>query len=484
MGEPQDEFIRKIDEIKALVRETDPEILQERIYTCAANGCLLLTAFLNTNGRDGWSSMLINDGQPILSSSEQAMIEKAFKAAPWILELKGKAEPIQVGGGATPQLDSHGSFIKPAIDALGNLTGDDVSLDRLLETFIKKSAEMDEYWSNMKHGTFAPVTKFMNTDSEIYMPTPAGFLPVPVPRRPIIYFLIMLLDSIRLSRALSGNKDISLTLVVLLEELVTGQWRQMLLTAAGFISPSGVAIGVIGKYIVNAWVLINPAIRTSLVKDIYKGSKSMLIGFILWCVSVLPPESVRNMLKTRIDEARAMVATFDEKITALEEQGSVSLKPLGKKIEFKAISLDNLSRITMEDIQNIQALAQWPMLICTKEYQDIQGPLENDPFFRIMFELLNIPVLADDKFEVCRSNQFKPIQEVIAEGLDPADALVDDPAFINPITAVQQQVQGAVGAVQQQVQGAVDATQQQVQGAVDASQQQAEGAVNSLKQKV
>jgi hypothetical protein len=258
----------------------------------------------------------------------------------------------------------------------------------------------------------------------------------------------------------------------------------MLLTAAGFISPSGVAIGVIGKYIVNAWVLINPAIRTSLVKDIYKGSKSMLIGFILWCVSVLPPESVRNMLKTRIDEARAMVATFDEKITALEEQGSVSLKPLGKKIEFKAISLDNLTRITMEDIQNIQALAQWPMLICTKEYQDIQGPLEKDPFFRIMFELLNIPVLADDKFEVCRSNQFKPIQEVIAEGLDPADALVDDPAFINPITAVQQQVQGAVGAVQQQVQGAVDATQQQVQGAVDATQQQAEGAVNSLKQKV
>ena len=170
-----------------------------------------------------------------------------------------------------------------------------------------------------------------------------------------------------------------------------------------------------------------------------------------------------------------MVATFDDKIKSLEEQGSVSLKPLGKKIEFKAISLDNLTRITMEDIQNIQALAQWPMLICTKEYQDIQGPLEKDPFFRIMFELLNIPVLADDKFEVCRSNQFKPIQEVIAEGLDPADALVDDAAFINPITAVQQQVQGAVGAVQQQVQGAVDASQQQVQGAVDASQQQVKG---------
>jgi len=427
VGDTKEEFLRKIDELKELVRETDPGILQERIYKSMANGFLLLTAYLKTDGRDGWSSMLINEGgQPILSSSEQAMIEKAFKAAPWILEMKRDGK-IQVGGGGpVPQLDSHGSFVKPVIDALVNLTGDDVSLDLLLETFIKKSAEMDDYWSNMKHGAFAPVTKFMNTDSEIYVPTPAGVpIPVPIPRRPVIYFLIMLLDSLRLSRALSGHKDIPLTLIVLLEELVTGQWRQMLLTAAGFISPSGVAIGVLGKFIVNAWVLINPNIRTSLVKDMYKGSKSLFIGFILWCFSVLPPEFVKNQLKAKIDEARALVATFDDKIKMLEEKGSIPLKPSGKRIEFKAISLDNLKRITMEDIQNIQSLAQWPMLICTKEYQDIQGPLEKDPFFRIIFELLNIPVIADDKFEVCRSNQFKPIEQVIAEGLE-NPAIVDD----------------------------------------------------------
>lgn len=434
VGDTKEEFLRKIDELKELVRETDPGILQERIYKSMANGFLLLTAYLKTDGRDGWSSMLINEGgQPILSSSEQAMIEKAFKAAPWILEMKRDGK-IQVGGGGpVPQLDSHGSFVKPVIDALGNLTGDDVSLDLLLETFIKKSAEMDDYWSNMKHGAFAPVTKFMNTDSEIYVPTPAGFLPVPIPRRPIIYFLIMLLDSIRLSRALSGHKDIPLTLIVLLEELVTGQWRQMLLTAAGFISPSGVAIGVLGKFIVNAWVLINPNIRTSLVKDMYKGSKSLFIGFILWCFSVLPPEFVKNQLKAKIDEARALVATFDDKIKMLEEKGSIPLKPSGKRIEFKAISLDNLKRITMEDIQNIQSLAQWPMLICTKEYQDIQGPLEKDPFFRIIFELLNIPVIADDKFEVCRSNQFKPIEQVIAEGLE-NPAIVDDVSGVSDIS--------------------------------------------------
>jgi hypothetical protein len=287
----------------------------------------------------------------------------------------------------------------------------------------------------------------------------------------------MLLDSFRLSRALSGHKDISLTLVVLLEELVTGQWRQMLLTAAGFISPSGVAIGVIGKFIVNAWVLINPNIRTSLVKDMYKGSKSMFIGFILWCATVLPPEIIKNRLKESIDKARELVGTFDEKIKKLEEQGSVALKPLGKKMVFKGVSLDELKKITIEDIQNLQSLAQWPLLICTKEYQDIQGPLEKDPFFRVLFELIGIPTLPDDKFEVCRSNRFKSIEQVIAESLDPADAIVDDPDFVNPIAAVQGQIQGAASAAQ----GAVSGVQQQAQGAVSGVQQQAQGAASATQ---
>ena len=474
-----DVFVQRIDELKALVRETDPEVLQERIYACVANGCILLTAYMRTEGRDGWSSMLVNEeGQPILNSSEQMTIEQTFNSAPWILSFL-KNKNVQVGGGGPPglDLDSHGSFVKPAMDYVSNLTGDDVSLDLLLDIFIKKTTEMDNFWSDMKHNTFGMVTSFINADAEVYVPTPAGVpIPIPIPKRPLIYFLIILLDSFRLSRALSGHKDIPLTLVVLLEELVTGQWRQMLLTAAGFISPSGVAIGVIAKFFVNAWVLINPNIRTHLVKDMYKGSKSMFIGFILWCVSVLPPEIIKNRLKESIDGARELVGSFDEKIKKLEEQGSVALKPLGKKMVFKGVSLDELKKITIEDIQNLQSLAQWPLLICTKEYQDIQGPLEKDPMFRVLLELIGVPTIADDKFEVCRSNKFKSIEDVIAESLDPADAIVDDPEFVNPLTAVQSQVQGAVS----DVQGAVAGVQGQVQGA-QAAVSGAQGAVSGAQ---
>jgi hypothetical protein len=146
---------------------------------------------------------------------------------------------------------------------------------------------------------------------------------------------------------------------------------------------------------------------------------------------------------------------------------------------FKGVSLDELKKITIEDIQNLQALAQWPLLICTKEYQDIQGPLEKDPFFRILFELIGIPTIADDKFEVCRSNKFKSIEEVIAESLDPADAIVDDPEFVNPLTAVQGHVQGAVSEVQGQVQGAASVAQ----GAVTDTQSQVQGTVSTAVKK-
>jgi len=461
------DFIKKIDELKEVLRETPPDIIQERIYTCFANGCILLTAYLKSKGNPGWSSMLVDQGQPILNSKEQAYLEKTVANAPWLLDIFKDTQK----GGSLPTIDTHSILAKSI--GKSNLTGDDVSMDMMLEKFIQKTAEMDAFWSNIKHDRLSSVTKLMNTD--IYVPTPAG--PIPVPVKPIIYFLIMLLDSFRLSQALAGNTNTPLTLIVLMEELLTGQWRQAILTAAGFISPSGVAAGVIGKYFVNAWVLINPEMRTRLIKDAFKGTKSLFIGFILWCATVLPPDIIRSKIKEAIDKARDMVASFDQKIEELEARGSEALRPVGKKVEFKAIDLDNLKRISMEDIQNIQALAQWPLLICTKEYQDIQAPLEKDPFFRLLLELFNVPVLSDDKFQTCQSG-IKDIDQIITESLDPS--IVDDPQFINPLTQIQDAAQGAVADVQGQVQGAVADVQGKAEGAVQAVQGKAEAAVQAI----
>jgi hypothetical protein len=446
-----DGFNSKIDSLKHIIRETPPLELQERVYISFANICLLVTAFMNQNGKQGWSSTLLNErGEPMLGKEEQETVENAM-SQPWILEfLKSTSEPghlssssaqhtqqtqkqKQKGGsqpttgtrGNPPHLTSSGSsivvnsIVNPAVNYLSTITGDDVSLDLMLERFIQETQKMDDFWT--KFAQESPgIAKKMNRDVTVYVPTPSGVpIPVPIPVKPIVYFLMMLLDSFRLSRSLMGEKDVPLTILVLIEELITGQWRQMILTCMGFISPSGVSASVIGKYLINTWVLINPEIRSDILRDIYKGNKSLLIGFLLWCLTVLPPQAAKNVLESGLARARKFVENIDDKIKELEEKGSAQLKPFGKKLQFQGVNLGPITRVTMQDIQNLQVLAQWPLLICSKDYQDIQQILEKDPIFRVILELVGVPTTAHDKFKACRTTTYEPLSDVIEDALEP-----------------------------------------------------------------
>jgi hypothetical protein len=413
------EFNSYVDRLKKLVTDTPPDELQEKVYTCFANGCLLLTAFLQLKGKDGWSATLINDyGQPILSFKEQAAVENTVKSAPWLrefLEVTANGKGIQKGGAAEPQLNSEGSsFVQTIVDTASQLTGDDVSLDLMLEKFLKKTQEMDDFWSAF--GGHAK--KIMDIDIPVPLP-PAG-IPVPVPLTPIVYFLMLLLDSFRISRALLGNKDIPLTILVLMEEIITGQWRQAILTSVGFISPSGVAIGTIGKYFVNAWLLVNPKIRNEIIKDVFGGGKSFIIGFILWCSSVLPPQAIKFGLEESITRLRDMVANIDDKMKDLSDRASEPLSKIKKRLVFPGFDLSKLKRISLSDIQNLQELSQWPVIVCSAEFQDIKKNLEKDPLFRLVMEMAGVPTTSQDTFNVCkRSDGFLPLSSVVSEAMTP-----------------------------------------------------------------
>jgi hypothetical protein len=286
---------------------------------------------------------------------------------------------------------------------------------------------MDEYWKEMPF-----VKRMLNTDSEFYLPTtPLGapYVTVPLPRRPFLLFLMTLLDSFRLSRALIGEKDVSLTLIVLFEELLTGQWRQMILTAAGLLSPSGVAMGVIGKYIVNTWSLIDGNVRTDIVKTFFKGGKSLFIGFMLWCITTLPPQSYKDSYKKKIDE-----------------------------------------------FKDLQQKAQNPAFVCTPAVGEIIKSIEDDPFFRLLMEMLNVPVVKEDRLKACKNVPSFDLP------MDPADLMGTIGETKAAAAGLQQQAQQTAASVQQQAQQAVSGVQGQVQGAVTGLQQQAQGAVTGLQQ--
>jgi hypothetical protein len=427
------ELDTRVDNLKEVIRKTPYDLLQERVYTCVANSCLLLTAHKHKKGAKGWSKLLVDDdNQPMLTYKQQHMLEEAFEKAPWIQEALNEPEDFQTGGNPLPTLssESDSTFVKDIVPFLPN--ADDLSLDAMLNAFLKKSDEMDTFWGRFAQNS-PGFSKLLNTDITV------PYVPFPVPARPLVNFLILLVDSIRLSSGLAGNPSTALSIIVLLEELVTGQWRQMFLTGLAFISPTGMAAGVIMKYIVNAWTLINPELRDQIFKDMLKGTKSLVIGFLLWAASTLPPQMIKDRIEAALAKGRQMVEGIDEKVKQLEEKGSEALKPLGKRIQFTGLNVSPLTRISLHDIQNLQALAQWDLLVCSSEFQSILQPLVKEPILRLVIELFNIPTMPDDVYKLCGPQPYKPIAEKVAIAFEPQIVDTDEPTAADIAEAIKEE---------------------------------------------
>lgn len=413
----QDDVLQRIDALKEVIRKTPPDMLKERVYICMANGCILLTAYKRMKGEKGWSSKLHDEfDQPMLTSQQQADVEKAFASAPWILDVletnSQTQEPVQEGGFhmKVPSLQIPGSQILEDNGEI-KLTGQDVSMDALFEKFLEKSEQMDQFWGKFAYES-PGFAKKINTDIRIYKD-------VEINAQPIVNLLVLLLDSIRLSYGLAGQKSQVLTTLILLEEVFTGQWRQMILTAVGFLSPTGMAIGVLFKYMVNAWTLINPDLRTQIVKDTYKGTKSVFLGFLLWTFSNLSPLFLREKIEAVFARVREKVEAYDQKLKTLEESASAKLASQGKQIRLRGVDLSQLKTLSLHDIQNLQALATWDVFICSSEFQELITPMEASPIMRLILELMNIPTIPADKFAMCGEPPYKSMDEEVQDSLTP-----------------------------------------------------------------
>ena len=416
-----EEFTSYVDRLKKLATDTSPDELQENLYVFFANGCLLLTSFLQEDGKEGWSSKVINDyGQPILGFKEQSTVESIFKSAPWIRGvLKGSASaPLQKGGNVT--LTNDGNIVTKIADALSNLKSEDISLDAMLQAFIKKTADIDEYMAKLS-GPFKKMTSF-----DIPLGPAAAAAGAPgIPFQPVLYFLLTLLDCLRVSRALVGHKDTPLTILVLLEEIISGQWRQALLTSVGLISPSGVAVGTIAKYFVNVWILINPSLRTEIVEIVFKGTKSAIVGFFIWCISVLPPAIIKNRMKESLEKVKNMFESLQGKLEDMKRKANEKLKPLGKELTFKGFDkLNILAKLTIENLQNLQELSQWSVITCSSEFRAIVDELRPDPLFFFIMEMMNVPLSPKDTLKACNiaSNFPSLSQSINPDVVDSGDA--------------------------------------------------------------
>jgi hypothetical protein len=217
-----------------------------------------------------------------------------------------------------------------------------------------------------------------------------------------------------------------------LEEIISGQWRQALLTSVGLISPSGVAVGTIAKYFVNVWILINPSLRTEIVEIVFKGTKSAIVGFFIWCISVLPPAIIKNRMQESLTSVTKMFDSLQGKLEDMKGKANEKLQPLGKELVFKGFDkLNILAKLTIENLQNLQELAQWPVITCSSEFRAIVDELRTDPLFFFIMEMMNVPLSPNDTLKACNMTANFPslTQSLVPVVVDAIELDESEPSF-------------------------------------------------------
>jgi hypothetical protein len=412
-----------MSEEEQLLRQLEESIqgagasLQENIYRCAASYCSLLNAYRKYGRQPGWTSKLATeDSLQAFQPSEQKGIEEAFRrASPWLdvvlgVEAAPAAQPQRGGAaGSKMPLQPGGRIFEQG----ASLTGDDVSIDKVFYGAMKKIDEIDLAWNTFARET-PGIYKLMTSADLTIPPTPITPFPIPVPGKLIHTFLTAILEIVRSMMALSPI-DFALgryltTLLALLNDMVAGNWRQMILTSLGFYSQNGVLAGVIGRLFLGAWLMINPVLRTRLSADVYQSGKSMFIGFLLWAATVFTPSTIKEVIEAQLSRIRLIVEDVESKAQALLQPADAAVRPFGFKVALN-LDLETLKHITVEDLQNIQSLIYWKQFICAKEAQDLVEPLLEDPIFRLVVELLGIPTQEEEKVRLCGDTLGKPLAE-------------------------------------------------------------------------
>ena len=434
----QNSIYQAAEDLKREIREKmSSGSLEDSCFLSWSGLCTVLTAYLREQGRPGWSEAIGSEVGPAFDSKQRDQIETAFAQAPWLLEILQMNPPAVQKGGAGPEGTpvGRGPMLPKVPTAFVqdiSPTSFDISLDRGFEQFLKKTQQAEEFMDQFREET-PGIAKLIRTD------IPIGAVPVPL--QAIVSLFFTLIDAIRLSAAAYGSKTIPLLLLSLLKEFILGEWRQMILTSLGFFSPSGVSIGILAKYVVNAWLFASAPDRNEILKALFKGYKSALTGFFLWASVTFTPNLFKIGVESALERIRLMVENLEEQKQTLEAAGSQALAPFGKKLVFPNFDVNAIKRLSLADVQSIQSLAEWKPMMCSREFRAVIDPLVANPGLRLVLEMFNIPTSQEAVLEVCPCGP-KPIGETVKTMLQTAvvdDGMPEAPSFEAPLVAAVQE---------------------------------------------
>lgn len=380
----------KFHSIEEKLKTMNEEELKENLYTALSFLCQVWTAFKEGREQKGWTNSLRTDADlPVFSPEDQAKLEEAMQG----LSLVKGEQGGQSGGG---------------------MTGDDVSLDAAFERLLGTFDKYDQLWAQISHENPG---LYKITQGSTMVPFP----PYEISNSLIYTFITGVLEVIRYFLAVSPTDFKMLryvtTLLIILDDAISGNWRQMILSSLGFFSQMGVFIGVTGRIVLSAWLFMNPHLRTNIAFDLYKGFKSVLVGFLFWAFVTVAPGSVKFAIDQGLARVRSVAGDLESRIETLKASANPRLQPMGYELRVK-LDLETLQKISLADVQNLQTLATWGNFICASEIQGLIKPLANDPVFRVILELLGVPVAATELKKICGPTLGKSLADVLKDQIE------------------------------------------------------------------
>jgi len=445
MSTPQ----KRKQQIEQKIRETEDVLgseadkIPDRIYSALEGMSSMALAWKQHGGASGWSQTLVdNDGNQLFSESESDLIEAgAEKARPFLDSFLHEGQ----AGGALPQMA---------------MNPEDVSIDKMYYGLLSKLDSYDTQWRDIVNSLGA-IKTFNETDQVGVIPfTPP--IPYMIPAKlkfPLINTILELLRIMVSTPALDlPNFRVLLSFGIAILDLVRGEWKHAVLSLFGAYSMNAMYIGIIGKIIRDAWLLIAPDLRTDLTDALFKSTKSFVAGFILWAFGTFAPGSMQKIIQTALDKAAEQVENFNKQIEDLEAKvGDVS-KTAGITVSFKRVPEGMVP--SLDDIQRLQTIARVPAIFCSDEFQKIIEPLLLIPPLRLALELFNIPTIPETKEKMCAGVPKGSIADTVGDAADPDVGIIPG----GPADQAQQaaakvqeaadQAQAAVTDVQKQVESA------------------------------
>lgn len=386
----------------------------ENIYKSLDYLLRCAAAIVEKDGEAGWSAHVIDDaGTAYFVPSEQSTIESAVAPlVPVVLYLFGRRDELPTTGGAmAAQLPEEASrTIDGAYDGVVKyLTkGNDV-----VRKFGKEHGIIHMIEEQEQVGDLRPFVAL----------GPAGAA-IPVPPRAAFTLFYLALDVTRMLIAVpfpGMRKVMSIMLAII--DIMRGEWKEALLSFAGFYGDNPMLAGVFGKVMLESFNLISPALKDSMIYGFRDFIKSLAFGLILFGLQTFAPWPVR----AEIQSAFQAIQEFLNKETAAIAGQSLVAKP------------SYFRELSFGEIQNLQPILADTTRSCSVEIQSAIVTMRRTTLGKNLLQIMGIPITDEEIQRRCGTDTLNYAKRLAEDRVIETQKIMDKMTVAAAPTAVEKE---------------------------------------------